>query len=362
VLGHELRNPLAAIRYGVDVMAKTPAGNVAHGAMLQTIDRQSAQLAHIVDDMLDISRITSGSLSIQQIPVDMAEVVRRALETTAPVIEAGKHTVDVDAPKGRVFVQGDVRRLTQLVANLVNNSALYAPERGNISVEARAEERQAVLRVRDNGRGIEAEMIERIFDMFARGPQPLQRTGGGLGVGLALARRIAQLHGGSLKAHSEGHNKGSEFTLRIPLAPAVSVDKVGVVADVQVPSLLPRRVLVVDDNVDAARALGLLVQSLGHETRVVYGGPQALSIAVDFRPDIVLLDIAMPGIDGYQVARRLRSLGQEPPPRIVAVTGFSQEADREKSRSAGFDMHLVKPIAVDDLARAIGERGGATLH
>jgi PAS domain S-box-containing protein len=353
MLAHELRNPLAAIRYGVDVMAKTPATTSAqHATMLQTIDRQSALLTRIVDDMLDISRITSGSLSIEQTPVDMAEVVGRALETTAPAIEAGKHTVIVDAPSGRALVQGDVQRLTQLVANLLNNSARYTPSGGNIAVEAHAKDRRAVLRVRDNGRGIEPEMIERIFGMFARGPQPLQRAGG-LGVGLALARRIAELHGGSLEAHSEGRDKGSEFTLRLPLAVSVSADNPDVVPHAPVLSLSPRRVLVVDDNVDAASAIGLLLQSLGHETRVVYDGTQALDMAVDFRPDIVLLDIAMPGIDGYEVARRLRTLKSEPSLRIVAVTGFGQETDRQKAREAGFDMHLVKPVEVADLTQAL---------
>jgi PAS domain S-box-containing protein len=358
MLAHELRNPLAAIRYGVDVMAKIPATNSAqHATMLQTIDRQSAQLTRIVDDMLDISRITSGSLSIEQTPVDMAEVVRRALETAAPAIEAGKHTVDVDTPKGRILVQGDVQRLTQLVSNLLNNSARYTPEGGNIAVQACDEEGRAELRVRDNGSGIAPQMIERVFDMFARGPQPQQRTGGGLGVGLALARRIAELHGGSLEARSKGLGKGSEFVLRIPLAAAApgSPENAGVIADVHAESIIPRRVLVVDDNVDAASAMDLLLQSLGHETRVVH-------IAVDFWPDIVLLDIGMPGIDGYEVARRLRAVRQERALRIVAVTGFGQETDRKKSREAGFDMHLVKPVAIDDLAQALDKGGGSALH
>jgi PAS domain S-box-containing protein len=365
MLAHELRNPLAAIRYGVDVMAKTPAANSArHATMLQTIDRQSAQLTRIVDDMLDISRITSGSLSIEQTPVDIAEVVRRALETAAPAIEAGKHTVDVDTPKGRIFVQGDVQRLTQLVANLLNNSARYTPEGGNIAVKACDEEGRAALRVRDNGSGIAPHMIERVFDMFARGPQPQQRSGGGLGVGLALARRIAELHGGSLEARSKGLGDGSEFTLRMPLAAAApgSAENAGVIAEVQPESIIPRRVLVVDDNVDAASAMDLLLQSLGHETRVVHDGTQALQIVVDFWPDIVLLDIGMPGIDGYEVARRLRAVRQEQALRIVAVTGFGQETDRKKSREAGFDMHLVKPVAIDDLAQALGKRGGSALH
>jgi PAS domain S-box-containing protein len=363
MLAHELRNPLAAIRYGVEAMVKAPAADPAYGSMLQTIDRQSAQLTRIVDDMLDISRITTGSLSIEQDPVDLAEVVRRALETARPEIEAGRHIVSVDAPKAQVLVHGDIQRLTQLVANLLNNSARYTPSGGNIAVETRAEEGGAVLRVRDNGRGIEPEMIARIFDMFARGPQSSQRASGGLGVGLALARRIAELHGGSLEAHSEGRAKGSEFTLRLPLSDMASASTTTPSAiGTWVEPPMPRRVLVVDDNVDAADAMNLLLKSLGHETCVVNEGIEALRMAAKFRPDIVLLDIAMPGIDGYEVARQLRAVKKGSPLRIVAVTGFGQETDRQKSLEAGFDMHLVKPVELNDLTQALDARSIATLH
>jgi signal transduction histidine kinase/ActR/RegA family two-component response regulator len=364
MLAHELRNPLAAVRYGVRVMSQAPLGDPAHGTMLQTIDRQSAQLTRIVDDMLDISRITRGGISIERKHVDMAEVVRGAIETAAPLTEAAQHKVDVDAPEGQVFVQGDVQRLTQLVANLLANSARYTPEGGSITVKARAEDGFAILRVRDTGMGIEPHMIERIFDLFARGPQPPQQVGIGLGVGLAVARRIAELHGGLLEAHSEGQNKGSEFTLRLPLSdvPEAWATSAGAAAEPEAMLLMPRRVLVVDDNVDGATALTLLLESLGHETCVVHDGIQALRVAGDFRPDVVLLDIAMPGIDGYEVARQLRAIKKDTPLRIIAVTGYGQESDRQKSREAGFDVHLVKPVEVNDLAQALGERNAATLH
>lgn len=260
-------------------------------------------------------------------------------------------------PAERMLVQGDAQRLTQLVANLLNNSARYTPDGGLIAVSARAEEGRAVVRVRDNGRGIEPQMIDRIFDMFVQGREPVQRVGEGLGVGLALARRIAEAHGGSLEAHSEGENKGSEFTLRIPPSdiPVASADSAHAVSEAHVKPIVPRRVLVVDDNVDAATTLNLLLKSLGHETCVAYDGAQALTMAVDFRPDIVLLDIGMPGLDGYEVARRLRALRKDPPLRIVAVTGWGQETDRQKSQEAGFDVHLVKPVDANELARVLGE-------
>jgi PAS domain S-box-containing protein len=358
-LAHELRNPLAPIRAAVQVMAKAAAGDPLHDGMRQTIDRQSAQLARIVDDMVDISHITRGALSIERSPVDMADTVRRALETAAPLIEAAKHKVAVELPARGIIVDGDIGRLTQLVTNLLNNAARYTPAGGRITLAAGVERGKAVLRVRDNGRGIEREMLERICDMFVQG-RALLRVAGGLGVGLALARKIAELHGGSLEAHSEGPGKGSEFTLRLPLARRQAV----AVAE-HAPAARPvaaQRVLVVDDNADAAATLELLLKSLGHETRVVHDGLEALSVAPRFRPDIVLLDIGMPGLGGYEVARRLRALKKQRPFRIVAVTGWGQEADRHRSREAGFDVHLVKPVEPNELARVLNENGGATLH
>ena len=360
-LAHELRNPLAAIRYGVHVMAKAPEGKPTSGTILQTIERQSAQLSRIVDDMLDISRVRRGTLTIERKPVDLADAVNRAVETAAPLIAAGNHTLAVDVQAGRTNVEGDLQRLTQLVANLLNNAAIYTQPGGSIEVKASAEGRHAIVSVRDNGPGIEPDMQEQIFAMFTQGTQRRDRFGAGLGVGLALARKIAALHAGSLEARSEGKNKGSEFILRLPLS-AASMKTAPPAAHRQHESLVPRRILVVDDNVDGATTLNLLLESLGHETCVEHDGIEALKMAVEFRPDVVLLDLAMPGIDGYEVARRLRELMKEPPLRIVAVTGFGQETDRQKSREAGFDMHLVKPVEVNALAHALNERDGATLH
>ena len=359
-LAHELRNPLAPIRAAVQVMARAPAGDPLHQGMRRTIDRQSAQLARIVDDMVDISRITRGALSVERSPVEMAEAVRQAVETAAPLIEAAKHKLELDLPPQGIIIDGDLGRLTQLLTNLLSNAARYTPAGGRITVTARVEGGKALVRVRDNGRGIEREMLGRIFDMFVQG-RALLRVEGGLGVGLALARRIAELHGGSLEAHSEGQGKGSEFTLRLPLASRQTVSAAEHVPVAQ--PVVAQRVLVVDDNADAAATLELLLKSLGHETRVAYDGFEALRVAPRFRPDIVLLDIGMPGLDGYEVARRLRSLKRERPFRIVAVTGWGQDADRQKSREAGFDVHLVKPVEPKDLARALHEKnGGATLH
>jgi len=360
MLAHELRNPLAPIRSAVTVMAKAPHDTATVEAMRQTIERQSAQLARIVDDMIDIARITKGSLVIEHEPVELAEVVRRAIETAAPGIEAARHALEVELPEKPLVVHGDRYRLTQLLSNLLNNAARYTPSGGRVWLRATTQNGHAVLTVTDTGRGIEPQVMDRIFDMFVQGRTPLERVGGGLGIGLALARRIAELHGGTLQGRSEGENKGAEFLLRVPLSPTVPA------AAAQPPEAeragVPRRILVVDDNVDAALTLDLLLRSLGHETRVAHEGGRALEIAREFRPEVILLDIGMPGMDGYEVARRLRGMNHGQTFRIVAVTGWGQEADRARAKEAGFDVHLVKPVDVGVLAKVLDDRGGATLH
>jgi PAS domain S-box-containing protein len=360
-LAHELRNPLAPIRTAVEVMAKVPGSDPAQQAMRETIDRQSAQLARIVDDMLDIARVTRGAMSLELASVDLAEAVRRAIETSAPAIEAGRHRLDVELPPEPLVVHGDMHRLTQILVNLLNNAARYTPQAGRIAVRARQEDGWSVIEVSDNGRGIEPGMLERIFHMFVQGRAALEKIGAGLGVGLALARRIAEAHGGALQAQSEGENQGAQFTLRLPLL-KTPAPPIGTATEATARPMLAKRILVVDDNVDAATTLQLLLKSLGHEACAVYDGQQALSMALSFRPDVVLLDIGMPGLDGYEVARRLRALKRGKPLRIVAITGWGQEADRMKSREAGFDVHLVKPVDPTVLTSAIANNNGATLH
>ena len=362
VLTHELRNPLAPIRSAVQVLARGEPLSPAQEAMRQTIDRQSAQLSRIVEDMVDIVRINQGKLSMASEPVNLASVVHRALEAAAPLIEAARHRVTLDLPPEDLVVAGDVDRLTQLLTNLLRNAARYTPDEGGIEVRARRDAAAALVAVRDTGRGIAADMHERIFDMFVQGREPLERIDGGLGVGLALARRIAEAHGGTLTVSSEGEGKGSEFTLRMPLAEPARNPVINASGPGREPPRQARRVLVVDDNVDAGRTLGELLNTLGHETRVVHDGPSALAIAEAFRPDVVLLDIGMPGMDGYEVARRLSALREGRRPRIIAVTGWGQESDRHQASEAGFDMHLVKPVDLDALLRALDHRGGATLH
>ena len=360
-LAHELRNPLAPIRAAVQVMAKSPPGDPAVETMRQTIDRQSAQLARIVNDMIDISRITRGAIAIERDRIDLREVAHRAVEAAAPLIETARHQIEVQVPNEPAWVDGDLYRLTQLATNLLNNAARYTSEGGRIWLSLATEDRTALMKVRDSGRGIEPELMGRVFDMFVQGRSP-NKTGGGLGIGLALSRKIAQLHGGSLDGRSEGAGKGSEFMLRLPLAAEQRAAERPAAPAPEHARGAARRVMVVDDNRDAARTLEMLLRSLGHDTRVVYNGNDALRLAPGFRPDVVLLDIGMPDLDGYEVARRLRAMGDVGNARIIAITGWGQEADRLRSSEAGFDLHLVKPVDPTELVKILGGKGGATLH
>ena len=362
MLAHELRNPLAPIRTAVHLMERLPAGDPGHEKMRRTIERQSAHLMRIVDDMLDIARITRGTLSIEQGSVDLAEVVSRALEIAKASAGEVSHEWHVELARGPLRVVGDTGRLTQVVANLLTNATRFTPGGGSIRVKAWREDGDIVLTVRDSGRGIAAEHLETIFGMFVQGKDALHRVGGGLGVGLALARRIADLHGGTVEAASEGEGKGSEFTLRLPADPQAPAEvPAGAEGTKPAPEkATARRVLIVDDNLDAAATLDEFMRSLGHATQVAHDGPQALLMADQFKPDVVLLDIGLPGMSGYEVARRLRQSGRTM--KIIAVTGWGNEAERSRSAEAGFDMHLVKPVDEAALQHIMEQGGSASIH
>jgi PAS domain S-box-containing protein len=365
MLAHELRNPLAPIRVATRVMQGPPPLPAEHEAMRQIIDRQGARLTHVVDNLVDVARIARGAFSIDSSLIDLRSVVHAAVDTLPSDLKS-RAVWTLDLPGEMLPLNGDAHRLGQLVANLLDNAARYTPQGGSITVSTCSDRAQVVLIVRDTGRGIEPEMMSRLFDMFVQGRSPLKRVEGGLGIGLAIGRKVAELHGGSLVASSDGLGKGSEFRLTLPLASAQSSAAAGS-ADGSTPEPQPtpghaKRVLVVDDNVDAADTLGLLLQSLGHDTRVVYEGAVALDVVPDFKPDIVLLDLGMPGLDGYDVARRLRKLEREQHFQLVAVTGWGQDADKAQSKAAGFDVHLVKPVDVKSLVQVLAEHNGSALH
>jgi PAS domain S-box-containing protein len=360
VLAHELRNPLAPIRTAVKVMGNPAADDAAREQMRQTIDRQSANLTRILDDLVDFSRITRGVIPLERGPEDLCAIVRHAIETAAPAVQARRHSIAIVAPPMPVTVIVDRHRMNQVLTNLISNAARYTPEGGRIEIRVEAGEGSAWVRVRDNGSGIDPGMQERIFDMFVQGRSPLERVGGGLGVGLALARRLVEMHGGSLTVNSEGSGKGSEFTVRLDL-PATVPASAAKETRAERPAMA-RRILVVDDNIDAARTLEFLLKSLGHEVAVAHEGVQAIEAATQFRPQVALLDIGMPGMSGYDLARRLRALWPEQALRIVAITGWGQEVDRQRSQEAGFDLHLVKPVELHQLQSALAGTNGSTVH
>jgi PAS domain S-box-containing protein len=343
MLGHELRNPLAPIRNAVAMMQMSELNEPSLRWARDVIDRQVAHLARLVDDLLDVSRITSGRISMRQEALELAAIVAGAVEASRPLIEARKHTLETVLPDEPLLVEGDLTRLSQVLLNLLNNAAKYTPEGGHIRLTVEQEGEEVVVRVRDTGIGIPPELLPKIFDLFTQGDRSLDRPEGGLGIGLTLVHRLVHMHGGSVEAHSEGPGHGSEFVVRLPLF-TVPAPGDSPVQDAESSSTGFRRVLVVDDNHDSAESMAILLEIWGHEVRAAYDGPSALALATEYRPDIVLLDIGLPGMSGYEVAKRLRELPELKGMVLVAVTGYGQQSDRERTRAVGFDHHLLKPV------------------
>jgi PAS domain S-box-containing protein len=366
VLAHELRNPLAPIRNAVQLLEHLSPGDRQYEGVRQIIDRQSSQLSRIVDDLLDVNRITRGTLQINFATIALGDVVARAIEAARPTIEQGEHTLELDLPATPVHVLGDELRLNQALLNILNNAARYSERRGRIIVKVSSTAgpgaRVAAISVRDTGYGIDAEMIGSIFGMFIQGRDPMRRSGAGLGIGLALARSIVELHHGTLVAQSGGIGKGSEFTIQLPLVDAPTAAATAGKESAKPLSISASapgekcRILIVDDNVDAAVTLASLLKKHGNEVHCAYDGQEALSEFEAFGPDIVLLDIGMPGMDGLAIARRLRATKRAPRPLIIAITGWGKPEDEERSRDAGFDFHLVKPVEEQTIIGLIAGR------
>jgi PAS domain S-box-containing protein len=352
MLAHELRNPLAPIRNAVILMGRKGVGDPLLESMRQTIDRQSLHLERVVDDLLDVNRIARGQLSIERLPVDMCQVVNRAVEASRPLLDSHGHQLHVSLPATAVSIDGDAVRLTQVIMNLLNNAAKYTPRGGQVWLSVVPLEGQVELRVRDTGIGIRPEMINRVFDLFSQDTETLQFTEGGLGVGLALVRRVVELHGGRIDVYSDGRGRGSEFVVSLPRGSAQTEQPAqtpqGV--SVQVPK---RRILIADDNVDAADSLDMLLQSFGQETHVVHDGIAAVEAIEHEHPDLALLDIGMPKLNGYEVAERVRRSPSATGVKLVAITGWGQEADRQRALQAGFDRHLVKPVSEEALRQLL---------
>jgi signal transduction histidine kinase len=353
MLGHELRNPLAPIVTALALMRRQDRASA--NRELTILERQVQHVVRLVDDLLDVARITRGKMDLHREEVDVADMIAHGLETARPLLEGRGHSLAIDVPRGSLFIDGDPSRLGQVVANLLTNAAKYTPQGGAVSVSARAAGEFAEVRVRDNGVGMSSELLLRVFDLFEQGAQSLDRSAGGLGLGLAIVKSIAMLHGGSVTATSEGPGMGSEFVVRLPRATARERP-----ADPpsSPPPLHPeglRRVLIVDDNEDAADMLDVALRGMGHTTRTAHDGPSAIEAARQFAPDVALLDIGLPIMDGYEVARQMRAIFGDRTPKLVAITGYGQQSDRVRSRDAGFDCHLVKPIDLAQFADIFAE-------
>jgi signal transduction histidine kinase len=357
-LSHELRNPLAAIANAARLLELAGRGEPRLDAARDVLGRQIAHLVRLVDDLLDVSRITTGKISLRREPVDLAGVVARAVETALPQVTERRQRLTVSVPPEPLWVDGDPVRLAQVVANLLANAVKYTGEEGRIELalgrtaEAMTPTAEAVLRVKDTGIGIAPKVLPRIFDLFSQGEQDLNRPEGGLGVGLALVRELVALHGGSVRVASAGPGEGTEFEVRIPMIAAPARAPAGPAERPARTGTGARRVLVVDDNQDSAESLAALLEALGHEVHAAHDGRQALELA-RLAPDLVLLDIGMPGMSGHEVARRLRADTGLCDTVLIALTGYGTDEDRRASREAGFDGHLVKPIDFDALERIL---------
>lgn len=363
-LSHELRNPLAPMRNAVQILnAKVPQSAETSSA-LAVLERQLAQMTRLMDDLMDLSRVTRDKLELQRRKVKLSDVVHCALETSQPLIEAGGHRFTLQMPGEQIMLEADATRLSQVLSNLLNNAAKFTPRGGHITLHVQREDDQAVLRVRDTGIGIPDDALPLIFEMFAQADRTLERSHSGLGVGLTLVRRLVELHGGTVEVHSEGRNLGAEFVVRLPALPRAASRQRGTAAthDIKAPAST-LKILVVDDNVDSALTLAALLSMYGHEVCTAHDGLNALEEMSRFKPDVAILDIGMPKMNGYSVAKHIRSRSEESQPLLIAVTGWGQDEDRRRSRAAGFDHHLVKPVDPAALSALLSPRPmSSTLH
>jgi len=354
MLAHELRNPLAPIRNAAHVLKRVGADDAHQQWAAEVIERQTLHLTRLVDDLLDVSRITRGKVTLQRETLDVSAILQRAVEAVLPLVEAREQGLSVRLPSEPLRVQGDLTRLVQVVGNLLNNAAKFSEVGGRIQLEAAAEDGDAVIRVRDDGVGLPAELLSRVFDLFTQADRSLDRSQGGLGIGLTLVKNLVERHGGRVEARSEGPGRGSEFVVRLPALRGEAAPAVPAAPGRGRASASPLRVLVVEDHADSAEMMAFLLQLAGHEVRTASEGPVALDLARTFQPQVVLCDIGLPGMSGYDVAARLRADPAHARTRLIALSGYGQEEDRRRSQQAGFDYHLTKPVSPDVLGALLG--------
>jgi PAS domain S-box-containing protein len=348
-LAHELRNPLAPIRNALEIMKQTDGDAAATAQARATIERQLGQMVRLIDDLMDVSRVTRNKLTLHRELLELTAALQNAVESARPLVEAMGHELSVSLPPEPIHVEADAVRLAQVFFNLLDNAAKYTDRGGRIWVTAERQDREAVVSVRDTGIGIRAEMLPKVFEPFTQIDHSLERAHSGLGIGLTLVRRLVEMHGGTVAAHSDGPGLGSEFVVRLPVAARPAERTAAEEPHGRREGATGRRVLVVDDNCDSALSLALLLQLTGNEVHTAHDGEAAVAAASELRPDVILLDIGMPKLNGYDAARRIREQAWAADVILVAITGWGQEEDRRRSSEAGFDHHLVKPIDLDAL-------------
>ena len=347
-LAHELRNPLAPIRTGVEILRRT--GGESHSrTVLPMMERQLQHMTRLLDDLLDVSRISRGKIALHVERIDLRHAVQAAVEASRPLIEEMGHELMASVPSEPAFLNADPVRFAQILSNLLDNAAKYTPPGGRIVLEAKHEGDEVEVSVTDNGIGIPGESLDAIFEMFTQLGSPASHTRGGLGIGLSLVKGLVALHGGTVEARSEGPGRGSEFRVRLPTRLTHKAE--AATSASAVPARARLKILVVDDNRDAAASLSMLLELMGHEVRIAYDGERAVQLASEFRPQLALLDLGMPEVDGYEACRRIRDHAWGTEMTLIAVTGWGQDEDRRKSAAAGFDGHLVKPVSPDTLAQ-----------
>ena len=349
ILAHELRNPLAPISNSVSILAAGKLSPEVRERAVVLMDRQVKQMVRLVDDLMDVSRITRGKVELKTERARLADIVASAVETSQPLIEQFSHTLGVDLPEQPIWLDADVTRLTQIFSNLLNNAAKYSEAKGSITVSARTEGDRVKVDISDRGIGIRPEMIGRIFDMFAQVDGSLERAHGGLGVGLTLVKTLVEMHGGMISVHSDGPGKGSTFTVDLPLAPAEQQTPAASENGTESAASSGLRIMIVEDNEALAQTTGWLVEMLGHDYRLAHSGREALDTVTDYRPQVMMLDIGLPGMNGYDLCRELRQLSHLKDTVFIAQTGWGQDEHRQRAREAGFDHHMVKPIALESL-------------
>lgn len=355
VLAHELRNPLAPLGANLHVLRLAGAGSPAARQAQAVMERQVGHLVRLIDDLLDVSRVSRGIIELRKSRVELAAIINNAVEISRPMIEERHHALAVTLSDNPIWLDADADRLTQVFVNLLNNAAKFTPGGGELAISVTADDGAAYVSVRDNGIGIGPDELVRVFDLFAQGENELQSGTGGLGIGLTLARQLVEMHGGSIEAMSQGANSGSKFVVQLPQTAAPVETPAPPVTKPAAEPPSHRRVLVIDDNQDITDSLAMLIEMMGHEVRATYSGQAGLKAGDEFKPDIVFLDIGMPGMSGHDVAREIRLRPWGATVQLVALTGWGQHEDRQRSREAGFDLHLVKPIDAEMLEQLLAE-------